>query len=79
MNASMLMTAAATASAVAIVVCLFSAAYMFADMNNFYDDAMREMLEFRDLDVKDVEDVAEYVLEEVAAHLEAAEWAAAVE
>ncbi|EYB83402.1 hypothetical protein Y032_0336g2886 [Ancylostoma ceylanicum] len=74
MNASMLMTAAATASAVAIVVCLFSAAYMFADMNNFYDDAMREMLEFRD-----VEDVAEYVLEEVAAHLEAAEWAAAVE
>lgn len=47
MNANTVVTGAVAASAVAIVVCLFSAAYMFADVNNFYDDAMKDMFEFR--------------------------------
>ncbi|VDN23925.1 unnamed protein product, partial [Cylicostephanus goldi] len=49
MDANLVVTGAVTTSAVAIVLCLFSAAWMFVDVNNFYDATMKEMFEFKDL------------------------------
>lgn len=46
MQVKALVTAAVTTSAIAIVICLIAAACMFADLNDFFDEAMKDMEEF---------------------------------
>lgn len=46
MHAKAAATCAVATSAIVVVVCLMATAYMFADMNDFYDEAMSDMNEF---------------------------------
>ncbi|VDP13356.1 unnamed protein product [Heligmosomoides polygyrus] len=47
MRANTLATVAVTTSAIAIVICLIAAACVLVDVNEFFDDVMKDMDEFK--------------------------------
>ena len=47
MSAKTVVVAASVASGVAIVGCLFVVGFLFNDINNFYDEVLAEMEDFK--------------------------------
>lgn len=54
MRANTLATVAVTTSAIAIVICLIAAACVLVDVNEFFDDVMKDMDEFKVSTVPDI-------------------------